>query len=330
MGGSTIKLQKMLNIVAAKGIPTPLMTAGGYAQELALQVASDTMSDLIAERFNWKWNRRIAAPFYTNSYQQDYPQLELVDLGWLEQCWVVDINNTSMPKPRGQATCRRDLPALGQFIGSGPGGVDYQSLSWDYNKNLQFGVWPGRGVVYSPLVTAQVVQNPIMSMIDANRNLLIVSSFGTTGSTAPQAQATAPEGTTVIDGTMTWVVVGRDSQGFRVGPLPGPTGPVYQFTPIYQMLAKNFAALDETLDPIPDDYASTFLSGLEYQCKGASANPNDKKEFREDYPMWLNALEKARKQGDREADAYGMLPATSPVENIWGTLRNPQDPSQPY
>jgi hypothetical protein len=37
-----------------------------------------------------------------------------------------------------------------------------------------------------------------------------------------------------------------------------------------------------------------------------------------------------RKQGDRENDAYGMLPATSPIENVYAWVRNPQDPSQPY
>jgi hypothetical protein len=131
-----------------------------------------------------------------------------------------------------------------------------------------------------------------------------------------------------------WTVVGPESVGFRVGPLPGPTGPVYQITPCYQKQAVKFSeangGMEQTLDPIPDDYSTTFLRGLEYQCKGAAEDPNMRKEFQVGYGPWLEEMAKARKQGDREADAYGMLPATSVVESTWGWLRNPQDPSQPY
>jgi hypothetical protein len=226
---------------------------------------------------------------------------------------------------------RRDLSPAGQTVGCGPGGVRNQQVSWDYNRNLQFGVWPGPQVPYSPLITANVVQNPLMSMIDANGNLLIVTGFGTTGSTAPLLAANSVEGTTVVDGSVTWTVVSPNSQGFRVFPLPGPTGPVYQFTPCYQVKAPTLANLNATtLDPIPDDYSNVFFTGVEWQCKGASPNPAERKEFKENYPLWLKSLEDTRKQGDREADAYGMLPATSPVENVFGWLRNPQDPSQPY
>lgn len=334
MGGSTIKLQWCCNYVAAQGVPDPTRQAGGFGFFLALQLASNVMNDITTERFNWKWNRAFAKPFLTNSYQQDYPQLGNTDMGWLETAAVVDINSTSLPKPLGTARVVRDLPRLGQYIGSGPGGVYNQTLSWDYNKNLQFGVWPGAGVVYSPLIAAQVVQNPIMSMIDVNGNLLIVTTAGTTGSVAPELAANSLEGATVTDGSVVWTVVGPNSVGFRVGPLPGPTGPVYQFSPVYQMKAVRFTqatgGMEQTLDPIPDDSATTFLRGFQYQCQGASADPADKKIFAEGYGPWLEELAKLRKQGDREADVYGMQPATSPVESTWGWMRNPEDPSQPH
>ena len=90
MGSSTIKLVAAFDYVAARGVPDPRAGAGGYGVQLALRLGQQVMNDLIAERFNWKWNRAIAAAFLTNSYQQDYPQIGLQALGWLETCAVVD------------------------------------------------------------------------------------------------------------------------------------------------------------------------------------------------------------------------------------------------
>ena len=113
MGSSTISVQNILDRVAAKGIQTPLMQAAGYGTDLAVAMANDVMSDLIAERFNWKWNRALAPAFYSNSYQQDYPQVALTNVGWLEDADRIDINNTAFPKPLRQLTVRRQLSRSG-------------------------------------------------------------------------------------------------------------------------------------------------------------------------------------------------------------------------
>ena len=323
-GNSTITLQNVLDRAKAKGIPVPTDQPSGYGTTLALQLANDTMADIVAERFNWKWNRIIAAAFYTNSWQQDYPQIGLTNIGWLEKADRCDINNTAFPKPIKEITARRDLGRTS--IAWSP----VAEICWLYNYELTFGAWPGAGATFYPLLTAQVKQNPIMSMIDANGNLLIVTAFGTTGATAPVLAANSPEGTTVVDGSVTWTVVDKMSQGFRVYPLPGASGPVWQITPYYQMLLQKLTGLGSFLNPIPDDYARFFQAGYENYCKRSSVNPNDRAEGEKQYPLWLKAMHDAVKQGGREADAYGMLPASSPVEPIYGWGRNPQDPGQPY
>lgn len=330
MGSSTITLEAALDYVEAKGIPSPRAQVAGFGTDLAIMLANDVMNDLIAERFNWKWNRVSAPPFLTNSYQQDYPQIGLANIGWLEDGDWVDINNTGqLPKPGGNVAVVRQISRA--FTQAGRGYSWFKpTICWMANSQLNYGVWPGANVVYSPLITTTVVQNPLMSMIDKNGNRMIVTTFGTTGSTAPFAAAAAPEGTVVTDGSVRWTVVSPDSQGFRIYPLPGPTGPVYQITPYYQKKAKQFVTLQDTLDPIPNDYATTFLRGLEFQCRGASPNPADQKIFLGGYPKWLDQLAKTRKQGDREADAYGMIPTSSPVDSYYGWARNPQDPSEPY
>ena len=82
-----------------------------------------------------------------------------------------------------------------------------------YNSDLNYGSWPGPGKTFYPLLTtAANPQNPIMSMVDANGNLLIVTGFGVTGAAAPVLPALSAEGATVTDGTVTWTVVAATSR----------------------------------------------------------------------------------------------------------------------
>src|ERR1700683_2147170 len=109
MGNSTVSLQSVNDFVTAGGVPNPLTQPAGYGTQLALTLGNDVMADFIAERFNWKWNSQVATPFYTNSWQQDYPQIGLVNVDGREDCDRVDINNPSIPKPIRQMTVRRQL-----------------------------------------------------------------------------------------------------------------------------------------------------------------------------------------------------------------------------
>jgi hypothetical protein len=329
MGNSTTTLQSTFDVAKAKGIPVPTDQPGGYGSRLALKIGNDVMAAIIAERFNWKFNRAIASPFLTNSYQQDYPQIGLTNIGWGEECDKVDINNTSFPKPTNVPgiTFVRQLSRTSLCL------WPVNQICWLYNQDLNYGTWPGAGVTFYPLIAPVVKQNPIMSMQDANGNLLIVTTFGTTGLTAPVLPANSTEGTNVTDGTVVWTVVAPMSQGFRVFPLPGATGPVYQLTPYYQMLLQKMTTLDALINPIPEDFNFNFQIGLEIMCKQSSPNPNDRAEGLKMWPLWLRALADIRKQGNREPDSYGAFPADSPVESVYGAwrgLRNPQDPSQPY
>lgn len=324
MGNSTITLQMVLDWTKAKGIPVPTDMPGGYGTSLAVKNGNDVMARIVAERFNFKWNRETAAPFYTNSYQQDYPQLGLSNIGWLESADRVDINNTSFPKPLKQINAVKDAPRCSDAW------FPTRDVCWMYNKDLSYGTWPGADQTFSPLVAAQVQQNPIMSMIDANGNLLIVTTFGTTGSVAPSCPVDSLEGVTVADGSVVWTVVAPNGQGFRVWPLPGATGPVWQITPYYQVRLQRLVTLGSLINPIPDDYSDTYQVGYEIFCKMGSPNPQLKMEGKSEYPLWLAALALDAKKGDRELNTYAMLPASSAVTDVYTGLRNPQDPSQPY
>jgi hypothetical protein len=325
MGNSTVTLQSVIDFNKAKGAPSPLDMPSGYGTQLALTLGTDTMADIIAERFNWKWNSQVAAPFYTNSWQQDYPQVGLTNVDWLEDCDRVDINNTSIPKPLRNMTARRQLSRTNWT--TGPVG----QICWMYNSDMSYGNWAGPSQTYYPLLgTTPTMQNGAMAFVDVNGNILVLTTFGTTGATQPTAAANAVEGTTVDDGSCVWTVAAGTSQGWRVFPLPGATGPVWQVTPKYQVIAPQFTELKQLINPIPNNYAKYFRRGYEIACLGASANPTNKQTAESLYPLWQKELLDAAKQGDKEINAYGLLPSTYPVETVYPWLRNPQDPAEPY
>jgi hypothetical protein len=178
MGNSTIKLGTVFNVIAARGIPDPRGGPSGYGDQLALECANEVMADIVCERYNQKWNRAYANPFYTNSFQQDYPQLAQPGgiIGWGEDGDVVDINNTYIPKPMSNIKWRRGLSRT-NVSRWWP-----ENLCWMYNNELEIAVWPGPGIVIYPLLgtSAPGGQNPILNMRDANGNILIVTGFGTT------------------------------------------------------------------------------------------------------------------------------------------------------
>jgi hypothetical protein len=330
MGNSTIKLTDMYDSIAARGIADPRQGPSGYGDKLALEMATATMADLVCDRFNWKWNSAVAAAFYTNSWQQDYPQPAQAGgiIGWGEDVTATRINDTSMPKPIQVPTpkWRRNLPTTSQSrwqIGN---------ICWMYNKDLQLdlGVWPGANVTYQPLIgTGPTAQNPILYFVDVNGNILIVTTFGATGSVAPELPANSAEGTTVTDGSVVWTCVSPTSQGFRIDNLPSATAPVWQIVPTYQLDPPLFTTMQQKLDPIPDSFARYFRRGLESECLKASPNPGDMKRGEQMYRDWIMAMAESKKQGDREVNAYGLQPAGSVVEPRWASW-GPYTADMPY
>jgi len=326
MGNSSIQLTQVVNTLAAKGIPDPRNNASGYGDGMAFDLATQVMADIVTERFNWKWNRADATPFLTNSWQQDYPQLAQPNgtIGWGEDCDLIDILNTTLPKPLKNVTWRRGLSRTSWLTGWWP-----NNICWMYNKDLYIGEWPGAGVTYYPLNTSPQPQNPIMSMTDVNGNILIVTTFGTTGAVAPELPANSAEGQTVTDGTVVWTCVSGTSQGFRLDKLPPATGPTLLVKPYYQIEPVTFTAWNQTLDPMPNSFSRHFYRGMESEFLIASPNPGDLKRGQIAKVAWFEAMQAAMKQGDREPNIYGLVPAVPVVERRWYQWR-PYTADDPY
>jgi hypothetical protein len=338
MPSSTYSLEMVFDTLAAKNVPDPRGGPSGYGDQLALELGSEVMADLLGgavnirgdiTRFNWKFNRAVASAFQLNSWQQDYPQPAQPGgiIGWGEDCDIVDINNTIMPKPLnwdGAITWRKQLTrtSLSRWRPC--------EICWMYNKDLSYGSWPGPNKTFYPLLTVGPnPQNPIMSMIDAQGNLLIVTGFGVTGAAAPVLAAKSPEGATVTDGSVIWTVVDPTSQGFRVDWLPNQTSPNYQLIPYYQIEPPKFSTFGQMLDPIPDSFNRHFFRGLEAAMYMASPNPGDLKRGQGARAEWMASLLVMTGQANKEPDAYSLVPKTQPVERRWQNDA-PYTADQPY
>src|ERR1022692_1585519 len=112
--------------------------AAGYFTEPLLTVCNEIMSRILAENMPWKWNREIWPPFITASLQQDYVS-NVTDIGWLEDGWIVDINNSTSnanraPKPNRPLETVRDIPQ-----------TSFQSVPFQVcflpNTDATFGLW---------------------------------------------------------------------------------------------------------------------------------------------------------------------------------------------
>lgn len=313
MGNSTIKLQDVMDSIAAIGdIQTVLHHTGGWADEPAITIANDVIKELLSVRFPWKWNRLRVSPFPLTSLQQDYASLTLKNLGWLENGLRIDINNSQFPPPTWPVYAVRDLQ-----MNNAQGGFPYQ-VSWAFNRDLEQGAWPGPNKTYiDPIGTTTPPDNPPTNILDIDGNILVLTRYGVTGTTRPVVPewpdgaappANYPIGATVDDGTCQWTVADPDAQGFRFAPMPPSGGQVWLVRLWGQKKAPTFTSLQDLIEPIPDDEEKWFRDGCIAYAHRYSANPAVKGRYPAMKAEWVAAMELETKQHDREDENKGFFP----------------------
>jgi hypothetical protein len=364
-GNSTIKLQEIVDDAASLGDLSPALATGGLSDAPALSIANDVIAGMvlggpIGQPFNWKWNRFNVTPFATISLQQDYFVPGVVKLGWLEDAWASNINQTSIPKKKMTLEVKKDLDVTYHQVGNPA------KLAWLPNDQLQTGTWgahplgptaanpagettvtgsnatglqnPGANVVYTnPIGALQAPINATTCITDPNGNLWAMTTFGICGSVQPSwpaspqyptFQTPSTVATTVADGTCVWTAINPKGQGFRLNQIPPQTGIVWLVQPIGQLRAPRFTTLAQTLDPVPDDYATYFKQGFFAECYRRSPDPKVRAKYPQERQLWLEALDRAVRQGDREMDDVGFYPGSGVMDT--GYAINPINPAMPY
>jgi hypothetical protein len=351
MGNSTYTLQQLVDDARTLGDLAPTLPVGGSYDTTALSAANDTMTSLLAgsskgSPFNFKFNRLLIPPFYINSWQQDYGQNNLL-IGWLESCIAYNTSSTQYPKPERVVEVKRDVLQSDMQTTA-----TTAKISWMQNDTMNYGVWgqstqtsllglvnPGPGVVYTdPAGRASLPVNPVTQVKDSFGNFWYVTTYGTCGNVNPFLSNLNPVfpslatptavATTVTDGSVVWTALNPKGQGFRLNPMPSQTGPVWQIAPTAQMRIPKFTRLSSFLEPIPDDFFKYFKDGFFAQLYRRSPDPKTRAKFKEEYAIWMKSLDDAVRQGSREQDDWGFVPASNVMEG--GYASNPVTPARPY
>lgn len=306
---------------------TPVLGTSGWAQEPALTIANDVMQKFLAQSLNWKFNRAYVPTFLTVSLQQDYPT-NVTNLGWLEQGWRIDINNTLAggatggPKPLFAMETVRDLAQ-----------ASYQAnpfnISWLPNSLAQLGVWLANTQYQCGYQQAQTPVTPIQSFKDTNGNILFLNSnalglnvsspgfvggaaipqpgFGLSGSIQPSAPINATPGTTVLDNQVTWTVADPNGYAIRLAPLPAVSGLTWLIYPVYQKKPPILTSLQNLITPIPDEFGYLFRQGFRAMAYMHAGSPR----AAEAYQEWEEALMIALRSADREREDASFYPSES-------------------
>ena len=312
--------------------------AAGYTAEPMLTVLNEVMSRILDENMPWKWNRKVIPPFLTNSLQQDYVT-NLTDIGWLEDAWRVDINNSTSnanrgPKPTFGLRTVRDIPQ-----------VSVQGVPFDVcfipNSYAIMGQWQANTSYSCGYGVSMTPTSPIQQFIDENGNILFIDStqlgltiespgyvgntitppgffpYGVSGSVQPSAPPNATPGTLVQDGSVIWTVADSiNGYAIRLSPLPAINGLCWWITTRYQVLPPTIPTLQTPLDPIPVSMMFLFRAG----CRALLKQHNGSKDAPQAYAEWEEQLTKSVRGADRQTEDFTMIPTVSPMAGPgeWG------------
>lgn len=320
----------------------------GFSLEPGLTILNETMAFMLGPNFPWKFNEVEIPPFYINSYQQDYATAN-TNIGYLQAGDCLDVNNTLTSKALPQVQIVRDLPRMTTWasIPTQFYGPLVFSVCWRYNSQLYYGTWgaptAGSGtrgnnpvahsVYTNPLgVGTNMPFNPITQIQDANGNLLLLTGYGTEGTTAPVAPAASLPGVIATPGagaTTQWTVLDPLAQGFRVAPAPSQTGVVWQFNMRAQAKPPApLTSLNTLLAPIPDEYIQVFRQGCITQSYRYSPEEKVRQKYKDELALWMVRLNEGKMQGDREPEGYSFVPSGGVVSNPCGTM--PITPGNPF
>ena len=335
---STITLQSVVDHARTFNELTPVLSVSGYELQPALTIASDVMATMLAPGMNWKWNRFKVPVWYTNAWQQDYAVPGVVLLQWLEHGFIIDINNTALPTPFWPVECVRDLDATSWQV------ARIGQVCWLPNDQLTYGTWQPNAFYNQILGTPanSTTPTPPWQIQDPNGNFWVVSNMANqsvqTGITEPTWPTTpvyptysnptqAP--TTVNDNTVVWMAINPKGQGFRVNPLPSAGSLYFQVNLIGQKRPPQFINLQQTLDPIPDDYATFFRQGFIAHAYRHSPDPRIRAKAQDAIAAWSSSMTQALTQAMREREEAGFFPTESVTSGAYPLYIGPANPFYP-
>jgi hypothetical protein len=343
---STYTGQSVYDDLVAKGDLNPGWDVAGYTVRPIISILNSTFEQICGGEgmFPWKWNQILLPLFVYNSWQQDYALLgpagkppvngsaSLTNLSWLQEGVGVDINNPSMPKPWTWCKVGRNQSrSTSAYVSNSAFVQPLCGINWLPNNQLYYGTWgaaqtgnatwgnnpQANQVITNPLASgASMPKNPITQIQDANGNFLVLTQYGTLGTTAPVAPANSLAGVQATPGsgdTTIWTVIDPYGQGVRIAPAPSQTGTVWQINLLGQAKPVQFtdssSLKSQSLFPLTDDFYQRFMDGATAECYRYNPNAKIRANYAKANELWIKSLMALRRQSDREAEFYRIKPA---------------------
>jgi hypothetical protein len=300
----------------------------GYSEEPLLTICNEIMCRILAENMPWKWNRQIIPPFLTVSLQQDYIT-NINNIGWLENGWVLDINN-STSNSNGAPKPIRELETVRDMTWTSSQSVPFE-VSFIQNSLASLGLWQANTAYGCGYGVATLPRSPIQQFLDNNGNILYIDStqlglnitspgytgttiplpsnapYGTSGSTQPLAPANATPGSLIQDGSVIWTVADPNAYCLRFNPVPALNGLCWWVVVQSQTAPPQLTSLQDNLSPIPYNMNYLFRAGVRASLKRENGAPDANQQYAE----WEETLMKAVRAGDRQAENYILYPESS-------------------
>lgn len=335
---STYTLQNAYDDLRARGDLNPGWDNAGFTVRPIIAAANRTFEQICGGEgsFPWKWNQFNLPQFVWNSWQQDYALINpngtsVTSLAWLSDGMAIDINNPNMPKPYAWVQVGRNQGRMtGSYISNSIFRQPLCTATWLFNNQMYFGTWGAAAfgnntwgnnpqanqVITSPYGSnMSMPSNPITQVIDSNGNYLVLTTYGTTGASAPSAAINAAPGTTVADGSCVWTVVDPWGAGIRIAPVPSQTGTVWQMNLVGQLKPTVFVGsaslASQTLFPLPNQWYPRFLDGCAAELLLYSADAKKKASYPQANAIWMQSINAMRGGSDRERELNRIRPKRS-------------------
>lgn len=326
---TTLTVQQLANQLKANPeFYNILGGAVGYSTEPCLTLANEIMCRILAENMPWKWNRVVVPPFLTVSLQQDYVT-NITNVGWLENGWLIDINN-STSNSNGAPKPIRGLETVRDMVWTSTQAVPF-NVSFIPNYQASLGLWQPNTEYSCGYGVAQLPRCPIQQFLDVNGNILFIDStnlglniespgytgttiplptpspYGVSGSVQPAAPSNATPGSQVADGTVVWTVADQNGYCFRLAPLAALNGLEWLVVIQMQLAPPNLPTMQTSLSPIPQNLLYLFRAGM----RASLRRENNSKDADKSYAEWEEQLVKAVRAGDRQQEDFCMYPNQS-------------------
>jgi hypothetical protein len=289
---STITLQSVVNFCSTHSDLLPLSGVGGYANEPALSLCNDVLSELITDPNDWAFNRVEMAAFYTAANKQDYlfagaSAFTLASGTSASTGWGIDLSSNNAITVSGGVVTVNTLEAhrfaIGQTVYltgvtmSAGTAANYNSVFTDNGTSSQWTVgWVITAVgTKSFSFAATAGQNNAdaggapginnfayatsASMVDVNNNSSPpnVTTLTVRRELVTSSRVSMPEKVCVLADLNTGVLK------LRLLWLPSTT--TYAVSVVYQAQAPIKTALNQTWAPFPDSYSAVIRQALLYR-----------------------------------------------------------------